>query len=359
MEEWRDRFRRLLGLEASLSAEAVNDLIAKISGLLDHVQQLTRGRLASQADLVESIGEEFSQLRTKVTGPHGQVDPTSWKARPESERREDGIALRSVFLKLRCLNQDELWSGKCHFVIFTVILVSLSTAYIVLHWGLRSETVNADTVIDTGNHLHTVVLDISGLRGINSGRDSEGTLDSEHLAKVSAALKTLRETANKFELSTGVLQLLGRLEASVEHREVKEAEKLALDLSRKLSGEVECSRSGFLWCDRTGQWVEIALWAELGTLVGLVFYIAGSLSKGRFEVAETAMLWTEAAIAPLVVLAIFFLFGLIGFTELSPLETSVTQKAGLAFILGFTIRRTLGLLDIVKKRIFPDPSPAS
>jgi hypothetical protein len=62
-------------------------------------------------------------------------------------------------------------------------------------------------------------------------------------------------------------------------------------------------------------------------------------------------------VPPVVVLVIFFLFKLTGITGISPSETALSGNIGFAFIFGFAIRRTLGLLDTIKKRIFPDPSP--
>ena len=89
----------------------------------------------------------------------------------------------------------------------------------------------------------------------------------------------------------------------------------------------------------------------------MVFYIAGLMSEGRFEPENRAMFLAEAAIAPVVVLVIFFLFTLTGITGISPTETSLAGQLGFAFMFGFAIRRTIGLLDTIKKKIFPDPAP--
>lgn len=59
------------------------------------------------------------------------------------------------------------------------------------------------------------------------------------------------------------------------------------------------------------------------------------------------------------VLAILFLFDLTGITAISPQESSMTSIVGFAFVFGFAIRRTLGLLDTVKKRLLPEPEPGS
>jgi hypothetical protein len=71
------------------------------------------------------------------------------------------------------------------------------------------------------------------------------------------------------------------------------------------------------------------------------------------------MLWAEVLIAPTVVLVVFFLFHFTGIKDFVPNESSLTVNMGIAFIFGFAIRRTVGLLDLVKKRFFPDPAPGS
>ena len=89
-----------------------------------------------------------------------------------------------------------------------------------------------------------------------------------------------------------------------------------------------------------------------------MFYIAGLLGADIFQVEQISMFWTEIVIAPLIVLVVFFLFTYTGITNIELSEVSMTVYLGFAFILGFAIRRTVGLLDIIKKRFLPDPEPA-
>ena len=69
------------------------------------------------------------------------------------------------------------------------------------------------------------------------------------------------------------------------------------------------------------------------------------------------MFWAELLMAPVVVPVIFFLFTLSGMAEFVPSQSSITMNIGVAFIFGFAIRRTIGILDTIKKRFFPDPTP--
>lgn len=70
------------------------------------------------------------------------------------------------------------------------------------------------------------------------------------------------------------------------------------------------------------------------------------------------MFVAECLIAPIAVTVVFFLFPFTDITSFVPSEASLTVNLGVAFILGFAIRRTMGLLDHIKKRFFPEPSPS-
>jgi hypothetical protein len=64
------------------------------------------------------------------------------------------------------------------------------------------------------------------------------------------------------------------------------------------------------------------------------------------------MFWAEITIAPVVIPAVFFLSQVVGLAD--PTKGTSTARFGVAFLLGFSIRRTVGLLDLAKK-ILPDP----
>ena len=155
----------------------------------------------------------------------------------------------------------------------------------------------------------------------------------------------------------GQLQLLGALEAEVQSERLPDDGGSLAKLRPVLLADLESLRTGFFWNDRIWRWIELAWWAELGVLVGILFYIASLMSEGRFGTESLSMFWTEIVIAPPVVLVIFFLFELAGITGISPSESSLTGNVGFAFVFGFAIRRTIGLLDAIKKRILPEPSP--
>ncbi len=351
-------FREWLGVQEAPSAELVDDFMTKVKALLERLSLLAAGPLADRVGRLALIEAGFNEVKGKIPLKGEKTDPDLWKAKPETERREIGIALEGVLRELMCMNRDELTVGRRYFLVFFGLLFVLGAVYLIQHSLSRSEdsgAVRPEQIIEAAKQLRTIELEIRILRKLKT---ENKPLPSNAFEKLTAAVKEMRSTTRALDLSASALQLLGALEAETGRIEITESETV-VKLDRILSAELESLRSAFLWNDRQRRWYEIAWWAELGTLVGILFYIAGGLSAGRFQATEIPMFWTEVVVAPLVVLVIFFLFSFTGITGILPQETSITGNAGFAFIIGFAIRRTMGLFDTLKKRIFPDPTPAS
>src|SRR5262249_9217432 len=179
----------------------------------------------------------------------------------------------------------------------------------------------------------------------------------EDQTSLSSLGNTLQNKLLGLGLTFPTLRLLGEVQSEIMTGRIKDTETLN-NFRKSVMPELETLSFGYFWVTTPGRWIEIAWWAEFGTMVGLLFYIAGLLGTGLFRGEESSMFWTEIWITPLVVTVIFFLFSYTGITAIQPSATSITTELGLAFILGFAIRRTIGFLDIIKKRLFPDPEPA-
>jgi hypothetical protein len=338
------------------SSESVGRLVKKVQALEKYLQQKEPGLPADRIDRLNLISKQFSsEVQTNLKFKNDELDRDDWEAKPQEDRQRIVATLDGFLTELTDLNGDELSTGKRYFTIFIILFTLLSGSYVYLHSGGRRHEVDPATITDAASKLQRINLEINGLR--KKTRDQNGTYTTKDLDEAIAAVKDFRATAEKLDFSAPAFQLLGSVEAEVAKGEITETDTFA-KLSKTVSVELESSRS-FLWSDGERRWIEIAFWAELGTLVGVLFYIAGCLSEGLFLAKEIAMFWAEVFIAPIVVLAIFFLFSFTGITGISLQETSITGIVGLAFIFGFAIRRTLGLFDTIKKRVFPDPAPAS
>jgi hypothetical protein len=181
------------------------------------------------------------------------------------------------------------------------------------------------------------------------------------IGELRQSMDRLQSNVNKREpirLPFETSMLLGTLSAEVEANDPA-AHQTYQEFSKKLRADLESFSTAYFWTASPWRWYELFFSALIGCLVGLLFYIAGLLSQGVFNTEEVSMFLAELFIAPIVVLVVFFLFAFTGITSFAPSEVSLTVNIGFAFILGFAVRRTIGLLDTLKKRIFPDPSPAS
>jgi hypothetical protein len=342
----------------SPSAEAVENLIRKVEEHKKHLHA-ERKLPADRVARLKLIDHQLSELEHELKFKNDTLDRDEW-AMKDREKRQDIIAELDGFLtELTDLNLNELREGKGWFVGFVILFAIVVSCYLYLHTDSQRQEVNRADINKAANELSTIDLEIKELRSTKAKAQARnGTLEAKDLDSAKHAVENFRATAVKLEFSTSALELLGKVEAEVTKGEITETNTFA-DMSKTVSAELESFRSSFLRVGPAWRWIEIAFWAELGTLVGILFYIAGTLSDGYFLVAEITMFWTEIVISPIVVVAIFFLFNLTGITGISVQGTSITGIVGFAFIFGFAIRRTLGLFDNVKKRIFPEPEPAS
>lgn len=336
------------------SAESAQRLVTKLDELQNYLDK-QRKLPADRSARLKLIEEQLTQIKNEVAFKNGRLDANEWADKAKDDRQRIMVTLDGLLAELTDLNLDELHVGRQCFGAALAIFAFLLLAYFLLHTTLRPAAISADTFTKANAQLQSINLEIRGLIKAKA-KSQNGALPPEAFDNLNKAVTTFRDTAVKLGLSNTALQLLGKTEAEVTSREITETDTFA-NLSTTAAGELASLRS-FLWSDPWWRWAEIAFWAELGTLVGILFYISGSLSQGHFAREEITMFLTEILSAPIVIVAIFFLFNLTGITGISPNQSSITEIVGLAFIFGFAIRRTLGLLDNVKKRLFPEPAPA-
>lgn len=340
------------------SAASAERLIKKLDDLqkrLDKERKLPAD-FSAQLKLLE---EQLAEVKSELKFNDDALDTIDWAAKSNNERQRIAATLDHLHTQLTDLNQDQVRLGKQCFGAFLLVFTLLCGVYLYLHAVRRPAGVDGQSITKAFSQLRTIEMQIQVLTKAKATASVERSAQ-EKLASAQAAVKSavtdFSDTAKGLSFSVATLQLLGETQAEAATGQLTDTETFA-NFSKSVSAELESYRS-FLWSDSRWRWVEIAFWAELGTLVGILFYVAGSLGEGQFAGADISMFLAEVFIAPVVILAIFFLFNLTGITGISPSQTSITEIAGLAFIFGFAIRRTLGLLDTVKKRLFPDPAPA-
>src|SRR5262249_28329612 len=229
------------------------------------------------------------------------------------------------------------------FAIFFALFVIVSVAY--LCWYRQAAPIPTD-IIDLDRILNTTQTRLRELRSTDAAEKEVAT------AALAALKPQMRTALLKISSDYDSLRLLSALESDIDTGQITSAQSFERfrDHTRKTLARLTVASWPYIHRD----WLEIAWWAELGTLVGILFYLCGLLSNGLFRVEEVATFWTEIAIAPIVIPVVFFLFAFVSLSD--PSKASSTVRLGIAFLLGFSIRRTVGLLDLAKKKILPDPN---
>lgn len=371
------------------SAEAMKALLDKTDTLRKELPLDKDSEEYARPRLLQ-IDTELAQLKAeakRVPQPDEKEWPGAWQGLPPEKRRELAARADRAFDDLRALTFPERRRGQWHFVGFAALLTIVMVAYMWKHggaaaagsggdarveapavltaleaqrppagWPERARSMDGLTdarIVTAATTLRLVELEASAQR---DRKPADDAARSKATAAIRSRVAELAKALAGAELSFNTLQLLANVQAEAEHGTLLDSSDAVAKLRPVLLADLESARPGLFWADRVRRWFEIAWWAEIGVLVGILFYIAGLLSEGRFDSEDLTMMWTEVLIAPVVVPVIFFLLSLTGI-GVNPSETAMTGNIGFAFVFGFAIRRTLGLLDTIKKRIFPDPTP--
>ncbi len=326
----------------------------------------------------------------------GAVDRAGWDAKPEVERRAIWEALSAIHDELRFLNAAPLVSGKRYFVLFFILLLLVVLAYVCSHREAARAQIqpvpSSQQIVEALGQARFVELKLVSLKekqnrklsgnaataapplgsqGQPPKSDAKGVqpiapLPPQPSSPEQDLADDWRASESKWEifkqglykipLSYETMRLLGMVSAELQARDTTLFVTYQ-NFLKHLQTDLESLSTTYFWNTHPWRWLELSLWATMGCLVGLLFYIAGLLGMGVFRPEEGTMFMAELLMAPIVVPVIFFLFTLSGIAEFIPSQSSTTMNIGVAFIFGFAIRRTIGILDIIKKRLFPDPTP--
>jgi hypothetical protein len=352
---------KMLGGENVPTDKEVGILLENCETIINRTEGFMNEKAQAVTDF-KRLKDDFSKFKSdEIKLRDGTIDAQDWKNKKDDEKLRLYARLNDILDGLRAINKAELSPGLLLFSIVTVLLILTIGGYMYLHKNFTQDTasqrveITANTIVDL-ERLFTVME--SRIETFNQGRERKVKGKTEDK-------DTLESYFNQFKkimmggplnsmLSFKLKRMIGILDGEIEMKKVKP------DTFNELRGtteaEMESLNTRYFWLDTPGKWYEIAFWSSWGTMVGILFYVAGLLSAGTFHTIEIPMMATEIVITPLVVITIFFLFSLAGITDFKPSESSSSMILGISFILGFSIRRTMGLLDNIKKRLLPDPS---
>jgi hypothetical protein len=299
----------------------------------------------------DAVDDVRRRLPLKVDGT---VDEGVWgndKTWPLEKRRSIYWDLARIWNGARGINADELRVGRWHFVTFLVLFVIAGGGYLGWHRQAPASSPALADVVEVDRLLNTTETRLKEFRLADASTKEAAK------ASLTTVVPQLRAAVFKVGPDFGSLSRLSAVESDIETGRIVGARSFEDFRDQMRKTLAEFTTDG--WPHISQAWLEIACWAELGTLVGILFYLSGILSNGVFRTEEVTTFWTEVAIAPVVIPAVFFLFQFVGLTD--PAKATATVRLGVAFLLGFSIRRTVGLLDLAKKKILPDPdtSPTS
>lgn len=377
------------------SSTDVEEVLSKVDKILGQLkEQIAAGKKSQHKKRIEDWEAEVKKLKEPKAGGQtadipmkdGKVDKETWDKKPEDEQRKTWETLTTAYEELRCLNVDSLKQGKCYFLIFSTLLALVVAIYLGLHLrtfkGYIQTTLTSQESIEMWDLVRLIDLKLTDLKekkklaeksaekpaekpkfseqgstGQPKAQEKENEIENSK-TEIKKSLTDLRARLYRLPLPFETIKLLGAVSAELEADDPTVYVTYPT-LIKHLGADLEGLSTAYFWTLQPWRWLELALWATMGCLVGLLFYVAGLLGQGIFRCEEGFMFWAELLIAPIVVPVVFFLFAMTGITDFVPTQASVTVNIGVAFIFGFAIRRTIGLLDIIKKRFFPDPSPGS
>jgi hypothetical protein len=363
--------KRMLGLKISPTAEEVGDLLNNCERLISRLETVKQED-KKLLEVFNLLKNNFTELKKVIKLKDNSLDKEDWDKKQEDDKIKIYVELNSIFKTLTASNRCEILVGKLLFVIFAATFIALIICYLYLHNKInannRTPKINVNTIVEI-EKAFKIMEDQIGLFSEGSKENTKNSRkNSEEPGGKAAAQKSFEDGFIDLKnilineplssrLSFKLKKTLGVLEGEKSVKKVnKEKLKETLDeLKKIIEAEIESLSTQFFWVATPGKWYEITFWSLFGVLVGILYFIAGSLGKGIFNMSDITMMIAEIIITPPVVLIVFFLFPFTDIKTFTPSELSIYMTMGISFILGFAIRRTVGLLDNIKRRLLPDP----
>ncbi len=369
----------VFGMRSTPEASQVKELVQHCNKVIVSVEQAISEGTFLITDL-SSIKKQFSDfIERELKWANDTLNEAEWKSKKDEDKKMIYDKLNDFFRILRALNKNDLRYGVAVSIGITVLLVVTSSVYLYLHvrpLGYKRTGIQASAATNpqenskresrAADKAATIYKVQEQLELMETGITSFNGISKDDVQKRKKAASNIMDNYKKFEelifqdafeaqLSYELIAALAKQKVDIQEGQVTPE---AFNKSKKsIAAALESINSKFFWINDPRKWVEIMFWSCLGTMVGVLFYVAKQLDAGIFHANEISMILTEIVITPYTVITIFFLFSFAGITSFVPTESSIYQTLGIAFILGFAIRRTAGLLDTIKKRILPDPTP--
>ncbi len=351
--------------ETDPSGDEVAELLCNVKKLIDDLdKKFVPQSYKSQA--ANSLKDIYDEVIKKLPYKAGVFDKEEWAKKSSEERTNTMIDLVSLKQAMSGLDYPNIRAGILTFVLLAIMLFVSVGSYLILHKVYSPVPQNATNeqkmsnpnpdnrtlpqvtdIVDLHRRLEVLNLQLNATAA-SSNKGIDWT-------KVDSSGTSLIEALHTTPLSFRSEKQLGILKGAIEQKSDKNAKQALAILEQSVAEDLTNPPANYLWTKGSGKWFELSFWAFFGVIVGLMYYVTTRLKAGLFNRQDGPTMLAEILMAPLVVCVIFFMFGMTDITSISLTNDSFFVILGFSFILGYAIRRTVGILDNLKKRLLPDP----
>ena len=348
--------RKLVWLiEADPGAEKMNALLKESEQIIANLPE----RLAANSvkeHAFNALKASYESLAKNLPIlDSGGIDTKGWGALGREERIGKFDDLASLRRALSGLDYPDIRAGLWTFTVLVLLLIIAVGSYVRLHAPAaspdRNATVQSAYIFRELNNTLQIQTELAKLR-IRLDSSDEGNATWNNLA---TAYGRLSDALPADRLSYATLKHLGTLGGAITLRKQELGKETLRSVEKGIAEDFTSPPSRYLWTGGAKKWAEIAYWSLFGVLIGLMYYVSKRLKEGLFDRQDIATITAEVLMAPIVACVLFFLLDKTGLTEISASGDSIFAVLGFAFILGYAIRRTVGILDSLKNRLLPDP----
>lgn len=341
-------------------AEKMNALIASTDSLIERLHDsMVPDSIPDK--VFRCLKKGYEKEKQSLPFHDRTITQQEWDQLSKEKRMQVYREINAIRHALLGLDFPNVRAGKWMLGIFAILLAAALMLYIYAHQSGASALVKSGInggqtlappvlqtdVIDAKKLLTLVKTDLETIEAAPESKEQWQAV----LTRYQEIVTVLRNES----LSLRTQQYAGELGGYIVAQKLENAKASLKALSVALVEDLSEQAGRFFWTKGPKRWLEIASWAFFGVLVGMIFYLSQQLKQGMFDHQDIPSMVGEVVIAPIVTCVIFFLFTYTGITEFAPTDTSIFIILGFAFIFGYAIRRTVGLLDSLKRRILPEP----
>ena len=343
--------------EADPSAAEMTGLLVKTDEIITNLEKKVVP-VGLQSEALLHLKTTYEKAKKKLPLDSQGIEKQKWGELPREKRAYYFTEISSIKRALFGLDFPDMRAGFWTFGVLAVTLFLSVALYVSLHIYYSPmkhsiETNASSPAVEKLIEINSTVQIQKKIAMIRIRLNDAASKDE--LGQLKSDYKALSEQLSANALSFPTIKALGTLGGDIDLNKTEKGKETLNKLERGVAEDLDNPPARYLWMSGSEKWAEIAFWSLFGVLVGLMYYVSKRLKDGLFDGQEIPTIVTEVLMAPIVTFVIFFLLDKTGITEISASGEFIFVILGFAFLLGYGIRRTVGLLENLKKRLLPDP----